>query len=389
MSAPIWVKELISLVIGDTNSPVPLLAHCEKEDYFLSYHELKPFLFPLSQKGFITLNDRFLDAAKEFYYASLAKYIELAEETVTILNKAKDEKLLLIPIKGLAYADEYYARFGFRPVCDVDLLIKPEDLQKGIALLEENGYKKHLCDKSQDYWEKEQCHLAFIKHTEVLPILVELHWAVDFQREGKPALPNLWDRLSTKKIGGEEFFVLSPEDNLLSLALHQRRFGKMMNLKYICDLGMILRKEKLDWEYIIRTAFKEKIRSSLYFLLYQGQLFLNNDLTPHIKRLAINPIKAKLIKKLTTKYSYCPPAESSLPYVYALCHLLFYDNILYPIKYILNIPQEQFATFFGLPIYAKKTKLLYRFRFFFMPYKLAKDILGNIVSAFSKRKPAL
>jgi len=205
-----------------------------------------------------------------------------------------------------------------------------------------------------------------------MSIVVELHWALDFKRFRNNFMPAIWERLEEITIEGEKFPALSPEDTLLSLALHQRRFGKVCNLKYICDVAIILKTDNLNWEYLIQTATKEEIKTSLYFLLYQVQLVLDLELNGYLNKLKIVFWKKWLIKKFIKKYAFSPPNPHELAYVYTLCHFLLYDNIFYPIKYILCIPQEQFAKFYSLPLYSNGTSNKYKIRIIYMLYKLVK-----------------
>lgn len=380
------VKSLIKEIVDGTcknrlyesiNSPE---VNWKKLQYSLSYNELAPFLYIIAKERGSLLPDIFFDYLKRNYYLCLSRYMILQDELLNILRKAKKENVLILPIKGFSYPEDYYKRFGFRPLVDIDLLIREENFKKGQSLLEDLGYRKYLLEGNEDYWQKEQCHLEFMKKIENDFIPAELHWALDFKRHKEEVIPDLWKRLKEIKFDNEEFFALSPEDTLFSLALHQRRFGKVFNLKYISDAGMILEKENLDWDYIYKTAYAGKIRVSLYFLLYQAQFVLDKDLEKYLSKLKMPLWHRKLISKIVKRYIYSPPDMSNLSYVYLICHLLLYDNITYPVKYAINIPIEQFAKFFSLPIYADKTAKLYRIRFFYFFYKLIKKVLCNFIT---------
>lgn len=348
----------------------------ERLNFILRYSELEAFLYVILKGKPSITPKRITDSLKDFYYSELFRYILLFQEFLQILKKAKENDILIIPIKGLSFSEEYYRRFGLRPLLDIDLLIKESELEKGVLLLENLGYKKLLLGATEEYWLNKQCHLEFIKNNENIPVLAELHWALDFKRYKNSAIiPNLWGRLRKTSSEGEDFFVLSPEDTLFSLALHQRRFGRVFNLKYVCDVGIILKEETLDWDYIFKTAFEEKIRASLYFLLFQAQFVLDIELNKYLTKLKIPYWQRFLIAEVTKKYAFSARNITNFPYIYILCHLLLYDNIIYPIKYILNIPQEQFAKFYSLPLYSKKTYKIYRIRFFYSIYRLAKDSL--------------
>jgi len=143
---------------------------------------------------------------------------------------------------------------------------------------------------------------------------------------------------------------------------------------------MIIEKEQLDWDYIIKVVYEEKMRASLYFILYQTQLVLGKDLKTYLERLRIPLWQKTLIVTVVNKYAYASFSEEELYPSYLLCHLLLYDTIGYPIRYLINIPQEQFAKFYRLPLYNTQTTHLYRLRYIYIPYKLFVGVLSRGLS---------
>jgi len=369
----VYKKHSASLFEGLRSSDI----NWKKLNSIIIYNELGPFLYVLLKERHSLVPENIFKFLKESYYFSLFNYMILFDELLEILKESKKNNILIIPIKGFSFSEEYYRRFGFRPLVDIDLLIKDNDFDKSISFLEGLGYKKHLSGASEDYWRKKQCHIGFIKIIKDIPVIVELHWALDFKRYKNEIMPDLWRRLKKIFLEKDEFPVMSPEDTLISLALHQRRFGKVLNLKYICDAGIILEKEEIDWDYIMKTAKEDSIRTTLYFLFLQIQFVLDKDLSKHLKELKIPFWHRKLIGMTIRKHIYSPQNITHFPHIYILCHFLLYDAITYPITYILNIPQEQFARFYQLPFYTPKTKRLYKLRYLYIPYKLIKEPLSR------------
>jgi hypothetical protein len=347
----------------------------KKLEFILLYNELAPFLYKLVKENSAVVPENLFNLLKNTYYTGLLKYLTLFQESLNIIKEAKTRNIAIIPLKGLSFTEQYYGKFGFRPLVDIDLLIEEENFEQGVTLLRDLGYKKYLVGATEEYWRSKQCHLEFIKSTKNNHLLVELHWALDVKRYQNNVISSLWQRIRNININGKIISVLGPEDTLFSLALHQRRFGKVLNLKYICDTGMLLKKEKLNWGYILKTASEKKMRASLYFLLYQVQFVLDKNLNKYLVKLKIPFWQRKLISKIVRRYIYSPINITHLSYIYTLCHFSLYDNVAYPIKYILNIPQEQFAKFYRLSCYAPHTKRLYRLRGIYIPYRLIKDFL--------------
>lgn len=341
----------------------------------VTYHELGPFLYViLKNNPALAPRNLFL---KERFYSQLIIYMSLWNEFLRITAEAQKQNILIVPIKGISFSENLYKRFGFRPLVDIDLLIKEGELEAGINLLEGLGYRKHFIGE-ESYWRKEQCHLSFINSSGRQPFIVELHWALDFKRGKKAVLPSLWKRIKPVESNPTLVSTLSPEDTLLSLALHQRRFGKMLNLKYVLDTALIIKNHKLDWEYLFKTSRSERMRTSLFFLLYQTSFVLDMDLKNYLDGLKISFPHKSLIERIIKKYTYLTYQEFNLKYLYLLCHLLLYDSFREPLKYIFNIPEEQFARFYQLPLYASKTKIAYRWRAFYIPFRTTYDYLVSL-----------
>jgi len=343
----------------------------------LLYHEMAHFLYIILKEP-SGIPEDFAGFLKYAYFQQLAQHMRLSDELAIILKKAREEKIFVIPIKGLSYPQHYYERFGFRPLLDIDLMIEKAGLEKGVALLEESGYKKFLLGASEDYWRKKQYHLEFMKERDSKKIILELHWALDYKRKDREILPDLWGRLKKISVKEAEFCVMSPEDTLISLALHQRRFGKMLNLKYVCDCGILISKENLDWKYIVKAAYEGGFRATLFFILAQTEIVLDVDLDEHLKALRIPFWQRKCIFSVIKTYTYSSHEDFNLYYLYLICHLLLYDNIAESLLYILEIPQEQFAKFYKFPLYARQTKIRYRIRFVYVIYRLIKDNLEEL-----------
>ncbi len=345
----------------------------EKLLFLIGYHELASFLYVLLKDAKVTIPEKTFKLIKNYHYSYLFIYMTLQQELLTILQKAKKNNILIVPIKGFSLTEQYCKEFGFRLLMDIDLLIKDESFEEGVRFLESLGYKKYLLGNTERYWRTRQCHLEFKK--ENTDIIVELHFALDFKRYKDSVMPGVWNRLRKSAIDTEPCLILSPEDTLFCLALHQRRFGKVFNLKYICDVGMILKKENLDWNYIIKTAYNEKARASLYFLLAQTRFVLDLNISQYLNALKIPLLQRKFISKLIANFTYSPPVKSNLSYAYTLCHFALYEDITYPFRYILHIPREQFTKFYSLPLYSNKTSRKYRLKFLYIIYRLVKDCL--------------
>ena len=306
-------------------------------------------------------NKRFLGTFLQLFRASAARGIEL------------------VPIKGMALLSDIYGDHSARSMADIDLMVRKDDLAASEAVLQESGYKKELMGFKEEYWKERQYHIAFHeKRPHRGSPLVELHWALDYKRK-EPVLPDLWSRLREAAIEGQKIRILSPEDRLFCLALHNRRYGKVLCLKNIIDLALLLKKyDSFDWDYVLKEAKRGKMMATVLFILSQVRACFGSGAPDSIersfkvsfsKRRAIN----NFIKKHTIAVSRTENGDkgagTGLNRIFLKSHFLLFDSLLEPIRYIINIPLEQFAKYYGFSAYAGRTRFIYRNRLLYMPLR--------------------
>lgn len=362
----------------------------EKFNDFILYHELSSFSYPCFEKYFQLLPEDEIDFLKENYYFYSIYVYSLWQEFIQIAHACNEENIGIVPLKGIAFLiDNLYSdRAYLRPMCDIDILIKEKDLALIEKTLETLEYQKDLKGLNENYWRKENYHLVFTKRNRKgLFCNVEIHWALDYKRK-KPILPCLWNRIKKSQVENKEIYMLSPEDTLFSLALHQRRFGKMLCLKNACDVAVLLNRYDidLDWDYILKEAKSACMLTTLYFVLAQTNLLFDTQVPSSVLgALGVAGYKKSLIKRFIIQDTFLPGLALSnghpdINNLYLKSHFLLYDNFCEPVKCILNAPQEQFAKFYRLKPYGIKTNLLYRLRYLCFMQNIISVILKMTIN---------
>ncbi|MGA2775315.1 MAG: nucleotidyltransferase family protein [Candidatus Omnitrophota bacterium] len=373
---------LRQLVAGAENESIRALVSNVSLDWnkvrlLLLEHDIAPFVRPILNNLDTPLPQEIREFLKSSYYLSLLRSLVLHREFIRIKSFFTQSNVSLVPIKGMAFIQDIYTQSLVRPMVDMDFLVREDDLLRAQSTLEKCGYKKDLGGLRESYWRNNQCHIVFWKDDEGEPknMHIDLHWALDFKRKNRTILPQLWERLREIKIAGHTITILSPEDNLFSLALHQRRFGKIINLKYALDTALILRKyDDFDWDYIIRESHQGKMGSCVFFILSQTKYFLGTNIPPEVQRaLGVSSFKQKIIRNFIAKNAFRISNMNNLKKIYLSSHFLLYDTFREPIEYIIKIPQEQFAKFYGLNPYTKQTQFYYNNRLWYMPFRFIKE----------------
>jgi hypothetical protein len=333
----------------------------------LVFYHLKPYVLPTQANT----------ALKYGYQYTLDRNLKLWDEFLAINTAFRQDDVPFLPIKGMDILVRSFPLLGLRMLGDIDILVKEENLHQAEDILLKLGYHKYLEGLKEEFWRQKHCHIGFYKSL----FLVELHWELDFKRRSRVVLPFIWERAGEVGIEGHKISLLSGEDALFAIALHLRRFGNVLSLKQAGDVSRIInaQPENFDWTYILKEALARKINSALYFLLLQAFLFTDAKITPGIlANIRVSSVKKKLIKTFLSKNSFSLFSLKNLTWVYLYAQFLLYDNFSEPLNYIINPPLENFAKFFNLPPYSKKTQVYYYLRFLTIPCLQLKAALKKL-----------
>jgi putative nucleotidyltransferase-like protein len=119
--------------------------------------------------------------------------------------------------------------------CDVDVLLRREDLGRAEEILAGLGFALDESYLDRDGMLREHFHLGYQRRGAT----VELHWDVDV---ASPAgfTERLWERSRRLELDGGSCRVLAPEHQLLVACLHLSRHAFCGGLRWLADLKLLL-----------------------------------------------------------------------------------------------------------------------------------------------------
>jgi len=365
------IKAVCKNIVYNSDSDIESLLKTGKVDWdllklYLEYHELTSFFYLAIKEFQQHFPQEIFQGLSAHYLHALADNLKMAKDYKVIDSACKEQDIDLLPLKGVALLKDVYTDIFIRRMRDIDVIVKEQDIRKAENVLCGLGYKKILFGLKESYWLQKQCHLTFTRRRKN----IDLHWGIDFKRKGKEILPELWDRTREIRDNGGTMKLLSPEDTFFSLSLHTRRFGKSLRLKNVLDAALLLNKYKneFDWDYVSEMADKYELNTVVFFMLAQLRYLLDKDIAP-INTIKVSPWKKRSINGLIDENTFSPSGAYLSKDIYLKSHFLLYDDIRDAIAYIVNIPREQFAKFYGLKPYDKKTSFLYSIRLLYMAFK--------------------
>ncbi len=175
--------------------------------------------------------------------------LEEATSTLSLLETAGIEGLVL---KGPAVVERYYGDPTLRPYGDVDVLVRPGELERALSCLEAAGYV--LADRNWEFLVEDlrgQLHLTSPRGS-----VLELHWHLvngSRQRRTLRMSPEeMWDTVETADLGGLRCLTLPVEEEIAHLSLHAAMHG-CNRLIWLLDLAAVLRTvDRPDWDRVAR-----------------------------------------------------------------------------------------------------------------------------------------
>jgi hypothetical protein len=228
----------------------------------LFYREIKSRNFPTELIP-VDVRNRLRDAYRNLATMNTSLFFDVLK----VLKSLADNQLPVIALKGLSLAKNIYGDIALRPMSDMDLLVKEEDLVRAGRILLTLGYKPYF-----SAWEnmlKTYHHLP--PFTNKSGAMIELHW--DIVAPDSPIkvdLDGLWERACLIKVDNVEVRAFSPEDLFLHLCIHACvHLQTGLDLIPLCDIAGLIKTsgDKIDWQIVIERATRWGGQKCVYLML--------------------------------------------------------------------------------------------------------------------------
>ncbi len=224
-------------------------------------------------RGMPAISEEFILCLRTAYYAAVGDAELHHLEIKRILQSFTDAQLTPVAFKGAALAYTVYPDAACRPMSDVDLWLPDEQMPQAKAVLEELGY--YAKPKTT------RPHALMIRARHELPLhgtqagsgLVELHWGV-FPGEWLLQTTciddaDLWVRAMPAQLAGHPALILSPEDNVIQVAVHLAINHNMSApwLRGLMDIALLARHYPIDWNIIVQRTRDWRVATAVWLVL--------------------------------------------------------------------------------------------------------------------------
>ncbi len=229
----------------------------------------------------------------------------IARQLAEVLKVCAREKLDVLVLKGAFLAPAAYADASLRPMNDIDLLFRPQDLVKVGLILENLGYKgkhKHAdqgpgITKHVNTYRRDG-NLGATPNPYLSPSgdrVIEPHGSLEESWFGLKVdiTPGVWDRAVSTQLHHQPAYRLSTSDLVIHLAVHATFHLIMASsvLLQLYDIGQVVKtwRDQLDWTQILTLTQKAQAEPFVYAALFWAKSIFNASIPSEpIKQLEEN-----------------------------------------------------------------------------------------------------
>ena len=228
------------------------------------------------------------------------------EELDEVSRELKKNNIEIVALKNAGITKSIFKNNACSPMGDLDLLIRCKDFNYAHKIiLEKLGYKF----KFRSEFEEEDLDEAFrsggteyYKDVQDYKIWLELQWRPIAGRWIQPHNEPNGDELmdNSTQAEGSDVRVLSPEDNLLQVALHTAKhsYVRAPGFRLHSDVDRIVRFQKVNWDVFEKKVRELKLKTAVYFSLFFAKKLLD---TP-IPKTVLTSLKPSLFRKTLIQF---------------------------------------------------------------------------------------
>jgi hypothetical protein len=246
----------------------------------------------------------------------------LLHDLAEILQACQQEQIDVLPLKGSLLATIYYAEPGLRPMNDLDLLVRPADEQRTLALLARLRYQTIARSQKHLMLARPEAHGPVVSYSGEHPDnprsldlhtrLAEYFWGIRYdltEEAWADSAAGQWQGLAAR--------VLRPATLLHHLAIHASSdaIARRLRLLHLADIALVAGKlDPAGWQGIIAGAQRRGEQRLIY-----PALLLTSRYYPVVPTTALEALRPgvppALLRQLDTttldQVSFCNPSPTT------------------------------------------------------------------------------
>jgi hypothetical protein len=204
-------------------------------------HELDAYLFPAVRNWPDACRppQPLLDEWRRTFLSRTAAAVRTSRQIGELLAALHAADVPTMPLKGAWLAEHVYDDIAYRPMHDIDLLIRPDRLPAARCAMAAAGYL--ACEPAEPSpWSKDQ---HFRHPTFALGVELQWHlWTTGHQELAEPALDRVWSQPLPVQVAGQPALALPPARHLIYLTYHLLAHHWRVPLRTHLDLVLLGRR---------------------------------------------------------------------------------------------------------------------------------------------------
>lgn len=182
-----------------------------------------------------------------------ARNLALAGELRKLLRTFRDHGIPCLPLRGFALAERLYADVSPRPMGDIDLLVRKEDLHRVQAMFRNLGFTE--MDRRPGFASAFSYTFKFFVERSFM-VIVEPHWTIAYPPfTDRLDMEAVWSRCVPTRVVGEQTLSLGREDLLIHLCLHLiHRDGPPFLWLYELDRYIRQESDAMRWDLVLSLS---------------------------------------------------------------------------------------------------------------------------------------
>lgn len=243
------------------------------------------------------------DLRQAYHYTGNYNNLLLSELGIGLQQLAQ-AGIPCIILKGAALIETLYKNIALRPMVDVDILVKEQDVLKSIELFSELGYTPE-----PETWtgtSLEYLHAQSLRKTGAMTLQIEVHWSLiqSPSYRQRLLLSWFWERAEAVDFDGMPAYVLKPEAQLLHLCLHLWLHHGGEKLLWWIDVAELLQtsQAQINWREVLTYAQRAEsvlpLQQTLPRIAEEWGVKIPSNVIEQVLALKVSPAEKRLFDKL-------------------------------------------------------------------------------------------
>lgn len=275
------------------------------------------------------------------------------EKGLPVLSEMQRRGIEVIILKGNAIAEELYGDIGYKPMNDIDILIKKNDLDKTLAVFHQFALLSAAPLEEDVKKQSKMSHHAPPFFDKKMDVFFGTHWDIAAPTRGlKIPVQDFWKDKEEFRLNGQNFYRLSPLHFVFHLCVHLN--AAKTGLREVADIVKVIqhRGDEIRSEKLIQLARKagaveevfealSLVQGLIHFKLVEDVLAeLKQDLSSSVlnrierrsaNRLKILHLRTNYISKIEKTFAFFMMSEDPVEKTFLLGKMW---------KYFLFVPVE-------------------------------------------------